>query len=222
MDGSLTADELRELLRDAPAGPWPPAVEAHVENCAACQRTLEGMRADATWLGRRGPPARDCPEFLLGLMESSPLAPRPAADPTAPPRPPELVGLEIPELLGSGGMVVVYRAWQANLRWTIALKMIRAAAPDAAYLDRFGVEVQALARVQRANIVAVDESGTCRDGPFLALEYVRDGNLADRLSGQPQPAPVASGLTETPARAIQEAHCRGILRRDLKPAHILR
>src|SRR5262249_58365037 len=61
-----------------------------------------------------------------------------------------------------------------------------------------------------------------RDGqPFLALEYVGGGTLAQRLAGQPLPPPEAAALVETLAGAVHYAHTQGVVHRDLKPANIL-
>src|SRR5262249_12455957 len=77
-------------------------------------------------------------------------------------------------------------------------------------------------RLHHPNIVQIYDIGE-RDGrPYLALEYVDGGSLAQRLQGKPQPPDEAAALVETLARAIHHAHERGVVHRDLKPAHILR
>src|SRR5262249_43897249 len=57
--------------------------------------------------------------------------------------------------------------------------------------------------------------------PFLALEYVEGGSLADAVRGKPQPAQDAAALVEALARAVQHAHERGVVHRDLKPSNVL-
>src|SRR5262249_11723103 len=144
-------------------------------------------------------------------------------------RPPSDIGLPTPEtdggyelleVLGRGGMGVVYKARQRSLNRLVALKMIRAhAAPDD--LVRLRIEAEAIARLQHPNIVQIIEVGEMDGGPFLALEYVAGGSLAQQLNGKPWPAPRAAELTETLARAVHCAHEQGIVHRDLKPANIL-
>jgi serine/threonine protein kinase len=86
---------------------------------------------------------------------------------------------------------------------------------------RFRLEAELAARVQHPNIVQVYEVGNYEGRPFLALEWVEGGSLADRLDGEPWPPGEAALLIETLARAIHVAHGEGVVHRDLKPANIL-
>ncbi len=131
-------------------------------------------------------------------------------------------GYEILGELGHGGMGVVYRARQESLNRLVALKMIRAdsfAGPRER--ARFRTEAEAAARLQHPNIVRIYEVGEQAGRPFLALEYVEGGSLAQRLGGAPQPARGAAELVANLARAVQYAHEHGVVHRDLKPANIL-
>ncbi len=135
---------------------------------------------------------------------------------------PDVPGCVRMELLGRGGMGVVYRAWQPRLKRHVAVKMIRdavLAGPE--QRQRFQAEAQAVARLQHANIVQIFEIGEVAGRMFLVLEYVGGGNLATRLAAQPQPHTEAAELVEVLARAIHHAHERGVVHRDLKPANIL-
>jgi WD40 repeat protein len=131
-------------------------------------------------------------------------------------------GYEISEELGRGGMGVVYKARQKALDRLVALKMIRSgemADPDERH--RFEAEARAVARLSHPNIVQIYEVGEVDDRPYIALEYVPGGSLADALHGQPFPPRSAAALAATLARAIQHAHEQGIVHRDLKPANVL-
>src|SRR5262249_45725494 len=76
-------------------------------------------------------------------------------------------------------------------------------------------------RLSHPNIVQVYEVGEHDGLPYIALEYCAGGSLAVRLGGTPLPPREAAGLTEVLGGALQHAHERGGVHRDLKPAHIL-
>jgi tetratricopeptide (TPR) repeat protein len=131
-------------------------------------------------------------------------------------------GYEILGELGRGGMGVVYKARQVSLNRLVALKMILAGAhADPADLQRFRAEAEAVARLQHPHIVQVIEVGEAGGSPYLVLEYVEGGSLADRLTGKPYPARPAAELVKALARAVHYAHRHGVVHRDLKPANIL-
>jgi eukaryotic-like serine/threonine-protein kinase len=124
--------------------------------------------------------------------------------------------------VGRGGMGVVYKARHRSLNRLAALKMVLAgefASP--AQEQRFRLEAELAARVQHPNIVQIYEIGSYRGRPFLALEWVEGGSLADYLDGQPWPPGEAASFLETLAYAIDMAHSKGVIHRDLKPANIL-
>jgi WD40 repeat protein/serine/threonine protein kinase len=133
-----------------------------------------------------------------------------------------IAGYEIVAELGRGAMGVVYQAWQKKLHRMVALKMVLAGSQASAVeLARFRTEAEAVARLQHPNIVQVHEVGEQDGRPFLALEFVDGGSLAQKLQGAPLPARPAAQLIEILARAAHEAHQKGIVHRDLKPANIL-
>jgi serine/threonine protein kinase len=129
---------------------------------------------------------------------------------------------ELLQEVGRGGMAVVYHAWQPSLRRSVALKMIvGAGSGDPRTLARFLVEAEAVGRLQHPNIVQIYEAGQRGDWPFLALEFVEGGTLAQVMAGRPLPPRRAAEILEPLARAIHHAHERGIIHRDLTPANIL-
>jgi WD40 repeat protein len=135
---------------------------------------------------------------------------------------PVVPGYEIRAELGHGGMGVVYWAWQSGLNRTVALKMILAgghAGPQE--LARFRMEAEAVARLQHPNIVQIHDIGEHDGRPYMALEYVDGGSLAQELTGAPWPAHRAAELAETLARAVHHAHRQGIVHRDLTPGNVL-
>src|SRR5207253_2416497 len=76
-------------------------------------------------------------------------------------------------------------------------------------------------RLQHPNIVQVHEFGEWQGQPYLVLEFVDGGSLAEWAGGRPQSARAAAELVETLARAMAYAHSRGVMHRDLKPSNIL-
>jgi tetratricopeptide (TPR) repeat protein/predicted Ser/Thr protein kinase len=143
------------------------------------------------------------------------------AAPVAPP-PPAVPGYEVLGVLGRGGMGVVYQARQTSLRRLVALKMILAGGhATGEQRARFRTEAEAVARLQHPNVVQIHEVGEHDGLPFLSLEFVDGGSLANRHDGTPWPPRQAAQLVETLARAVYVAHQRGIVHRDLKPANVL-
>jgi serine/threonine protein kinase/Tfp pilus assembly protein PilF len=135
---------------------------------------------------------------------------------------PEIADYDILEELGHGGMGVVYKARQRQLNRLVALKMIRAgidARPEER--KRFRIEAEAVARLHHPNILQIYDIGEAAGLPFVSLELLEGGSLADRLAGTPQPGRPAAELMIILARAIHAAHQAGIVHRDLKPSNIL-
>jgi tetratricopeptide (TPR) repeat protein len=135
---------------------------------------------------------------------------------------PAVAGYEVLDVLGEGGMGVVYKARHERLRRLVALKMLRAgpqASPRA--LARFQTEAEVVARLQHPNIVPIYEVGDHEGQPFFALEFIAGGTLTARVNGTPQPAREAADTVAVLARAIHYAHQRGVIHRDLKPANVL-
>jgi len=135
---------------------------------------------------------------------------------------PVVAGYEILSVLGHGGMGVVYRARQLSLDRVVALKMIRGGLVlGGQHLHRFENEARAVARLRHPNIVQIYETGAHLGQPYLVLELVDGGNLAQFLARQPVTPREAAFLVETLARAMHYAHQQGIVHRDLKPANVL-
>jgi tetratricopeptide (TPR) repeat protein len=131
-------------------------------------------------------------------------------------------GYEVFEVLGRGGMGIVYKALQLRLERIVALKMIlHAEHASAAHRQRFLAEARAVARLQHPNIVQIHEVGEHQDLPFFSLEYCSGGTLAEKLDGTPWEATRAAELVGTLARAVQAAHEAKVVHRDLKPANVL-
>lgn len=126
------------------------------------------------------------------------------------------------EEIGRGGMGVVYKARRVGSTRPLALKLLRGALfTDPISQRRFRREAKAILRLKHPNIVQIQEVGEIDGEPFLALEYVEGGNLAERLKEGPWPVIQAAQFASCLARVIHFAHQQNILHRDLKPANIL-
>ncbi len=131
-------------------------------------------------------------------------------------------GYEILGELGRGSMGVVYKARQLQLQRLVALKMILSGAhASATERARFRVEAEAIARLQHPHIVQVFEVGEHDGLPYFSLEYCPGGSLEKQLQGTPLPPREAAAAIEQLARAVHEAHARGVVHRDVKPGNVL-
>jgi eukaryotic-like serine/threonine-protein kinase len=145
-----------------------------------------------------------------------------SAFPSGPSAAPEIPGYSVGDILGRGGMGVVYKARHLRLNRPVAIKMMLnggfAGPPE---LARFQREAEALAALEHPNIVRVYDVGESGGLPYFTMEFVDGGNLAEKLGGMPQPARDAATLMAVLASAVEAAHRGGIVHRDLKPANIL-
>ena len=134
----------------------------------------------------------------------------------------EVDGYRIQEVLGQGGMGIVYKAEDVALSRTVALKMIDPAlARDEAFLRRFRSEARALARIDSSHIVRVHALRETSAGLFIAMEYVDGGTVSDLLAEGPVPWQQALPVIRQTLTALHDAHSVGVWHRDIKPGNIL-
>lgn len=130
-------------------------------------------------------------------------------------------GYEVLGTLGRGGMGIVLKARDPRLDRIVAIKMVLAGRHASSEdRSRFRTEAEAAARIHHPGIVHIYEIGENDGTPYLALEYLPGGTLADRLHGTPLPAKESARILEQLARAVQAAHAVGVVHRDLKPSNI--
>ena len=134
----------------------------------------------------------------------------------------ELAGYRIESLLGLGGMSVVYLAEDLRLKRRVALKLLAAGlAEDDSFRDRFLRESELAASIDHPNIVPIYEAGTTADILFIAMRYVEGRDLRERLRGGRLDPADAIGLLAQVASALDAAHGRGLVHRDVKPSNVL-
>jgi len=130
--------------------------------------------------------------------------------------------LEILELIGRGGMGVVYKARQRELDRIVALKILPPGIGDeVAFAGRFAREAKALAKLNHPGIVTIHEFGRADGLYFFVMEFVDGVNLRQLLAGGRVSPREALAIVPQICDALQFAHDQGIVHRDIKPENIL-
>jgi predicted Ser/Thr protein kinase len=171
-----------------------------------------------------------CPKCLLiqGLGATTAAtqpAPGPASHDANPPLPdiaPHFPQLEILELLGRGGMGIVYKARQPSLDRVVALKILPlSTARDSGFEERFTREARALARLNHPHIVTIHDFGQTAGLFYFIMEYVDGVNLRQLMHSEKLSPRQALSIVPQICDALQYAHDEGIVHRDIKPENIL-
>jgi serine/threonine-protein kinase len=131
-------------------------------------------------------------------------------------------GYRIDEVIGHGGMGVVYEATQLSLKRTVAVKVLAShLSEDPRFRERFRREGEIQARLDHPNIVTVHEAGESEHGLFLAMRLVRGPRLKDLILDRELNAERTVRLLGPVADALDAAHEEGLIHRDVKPHNIL-
>ncbi len=129
---------------------------------------------------------------------------------------------QIEERLGRGGMATVYRARQINMQRDVAIKVMSAElVEDPQFVARFEREAQVIASLEHPRIVPVHDFGHEGDLFYLVMRLIEGETLYDRMLDGPLSTATAARLVTQIAEALDYAHERGVIHRDLKPNNIL-
>jgi serine/threonine protein kinase len=133
-----------------------------------------------------------------------------------------LGSFEILEAIGQGGMALVYKARQPAMNRIVALKVLSSPMMvNPAFLARFKQEAQMIASLEHTHILPVFDMGEQDGWVFIAMRYMSHGTLTTRIAQGPIPLKDVSRWIEQIGSALDYAHQRGVIHRDVKPSNVL-
>jgi eukaryotic-like serine/threonine-protein kinase len=198
------------------------AIESHVTGCTVCCQTLWSLPDDQLvsllrQAFQKPPDAAPASEATTVLPSAALPAPEMPAELARHPR------YRIVEVLGVGGMGVVYKAEHRFMERMVALKVIdRGLTDKPAVVERFRREVKAAGQLDHANIVHAYDADQAGDSHFLVMEFVEGTTLARLVEQQgPLPAARACDYVRQAALGLQRAHEHGMVHRDIKPHNLM-
>jgi serine/threonine protein kinase/WD40 repeat protein len=209
------------------------SVAAHVAACATCESALTDLAGNDDPLVRlvrsgaaRGSAANELfdnpsviARFKNAALSSGGHVPRGLDERL----PPALGQYEIIGVLGRGGMGTVYRAFHPRLRRSVAIKTLRATrSADAEITARFHREMVAVGQLQHPHIVQAYDAGEHEGTLYLVMEFLDGLTLNDAVArGGPLPVAEACEVIRRAAVALDYAHLRGTVHRDVKPSNLM-
>ncbi|MDA1049087.1 MAG: serine/threonine-protein kinase [Planctomycetota bacterium] len=212
-------------------------VALHVESCQHCQSRLSQLAADAEqwdavpqWLS----PDDRLSEIYAESLDARDRWKRPTAWTETMAKSllsaashPEMLGrigrYDVERLIGSGGMGVVFKAYDTELNRPVAVKLLAPyLAGNGAARKRFAREARAAAAVVDDHVVPIHNVETEGEHPFLVMKYIGGGSLQQRLDRE-GPLEVCEVLRigMQTAKGLAAAHAQGLIHRDVKPSNIL-
>ena len=131
-------------------------------------------------------------------------------------------GFRVEERIGAGGMGVVYKATQLSLDRSVAIKVLpESLAKNETFLDRFHREADLLSRLSHPNVVAIIDRGEVDSRAYVVMEYVDGQSLREIMKRGPLPPNESLAIVRSVLSALEHAHEKGIVHRDVKPENVL-
>lgn len=192
--------------------------DARKLKCPACECEIAIGQDD-------DPSGLTCPHCQADLSSSALQDPTQIAEEIAPGfRPGQKLGnYVIDNLLGTGGMAVVFRGTQLSLNRPVAIKVLpKHFVKKRVFLERFESEAAALASLNHPNIVSVIDRGVENDTYFIVMEYIQGETLKSRLASVMGLVPAEiCDICGQALTGLEYAHQRGVIHRDIKPGNIM-
>ena len=186
-------------------------LEAHVAECATCRRLLSALARAA---GSESPVADDSVAPTLPVASNT-------SDTELPPGA-RFGRYVVVDLLGAGGMGVVYSAYDPDLNRKVALKVLRNDGIDPLPIrDLLLAEAQAMAQLAHPNVVTVFDVGSVGDRVFLAMELIEGQTLAGWLRASRRKPSEILAMFVAAGHGLAAAHAAGLIHRDFKPDNAL-
>jgi serine/threonine-protein kinase len=227
-------------LRDAVDGSLAPAdrteLEQHLLTCDRCQKQIETIAGDvADWqivkqslsdgfIAPAGPSTSGIQAIVSAVGDPSAFPLQPELDqPTHPETLGSIDGFEGEQIIGRGGMGVVYRGFDKELNRPVAIKFLAPhLAANGVARKRFAREAQAAAAVVHPNVVPIHSVSPSPDRPYLVMALVHGRSLQKHVEDNgPLPVMDVVRIAQQIAAGLSAAHQQGLIHRDIKPANIL-